>query len=399
MALLIPLWQQNEQFTAQADRHLITITGTTGVVDSGSFVVSQRGAGANMSVDISPGSVIITGTQSSNQGRYLAQSTGTENRAVATAPGSGSRIDLVVARVLDSAVSGATDAFEIVVVTGTPSGSPSAPVAPENSVVLAEVLVGTNVSSITDAAITDVRARSKPFLLNDGLTMDNGPIIMDGQSIQMANGGRATDPQSPTHASHLARKGYVDTQRDSRVAKSGDTMSGTLNMDSNQIGGLPAPTAAGHAVRKSYADALIGDAIQRQSLTSFTNVSLGSGTRNMNVGLMTIPSGWNSAIIMVNGAFEWRMRGYDNVRYTIRMQDANSGTDYCTHTSSISKPSASTSGVWHHQVVPFVGSNIVSNSFVLRYQSEMSRLDGTAPGSSNVYSTRRRFHVLKIRIS
>ena len=58
---------------------------------------------------------------------------------------------------LDDQYSGASHIGQIVVVTGTPAGSPSAPATPKNSLVLAHIAVGASVTSIVTANITDFR--------------------------------------------------------------------------------------------------------------------------------------------------------------------------------------------------------------------------------------------------
>ena len=59
---------------------------------------------------------------------------------------------------------------------------------------------------------------------------------------------------TPTSLNHAARKGYVDTQDELRVAVAGDAMSGELGMGGNKITSLGAPTATTDAARKGYVD-------------------------------------------------------------------------------------------------------------------------------------------------
>lgn len=112
----------------------------------------------NMSVNVAPGLAFIAGTESSFQGMYFCHNDGTVNLSIATAPGTGlNRIDLVVAQVLDQFYSGASNQWKLAVITGTAASSPSPPTAPNSSLVLAQVFVGANVSSITSGNITDMR--------------------------------------------------------------------------------------------------------------------------------------------------------------------------------------------------------------------------------------------------
>lgn len=128
-----------------------------GVVGATDLTVTQRGAGANMSVDVAGGQVVIQGSEATYQGSYICENRGTTNLVISAADPTNPRIDLVVAKVQDAGYSGATNTWSLAVVTGTPAGSPSAPAAPSNSVVLARVAVAALASSITNANITDYR--------------------------------------------------------------------------------------------------------------------------------------------------------------------------------------------------------------------------------------------------
>lgn len=131
-----------------------------GVVNSSDFAVTQRAAGANMSVDVAAGSAWIRGTESANQGAYHVYNDATVNLTIATANATNPRIDLVIAKVQDSYYSGGTDSASITVVTGTAAASPVDPTLPENALVLARVRVGAAVSSITTSNISDTRTRA-----------------------------------------------------------------------------------------------------------------------------------------------------------------------------------------------------------------------------------------------
>ena len=131
-----------------------------GVVNASDFAVTQRGAGANMSVDVAAGSAWVRGTQSADQGAYHAYNDGTVNLSIASADPTNPRIDLVVIRVQDAFYSGATNSASVTVVTGTAAASPSDPTLPANALVLARVRVLAGATSITTARITDVRTRA-----------------------------------------------------------------------------------------------------------------------------------------------------------------------------------------------------------------------------------------------
>lgn len=107
----------------------------------------------DMSVDVTSGSAFIKGTENTHQGLYAVYNDATKNLIIGTADPSLARIDIVIGRVRDSFYSGATNNWTLEVVQGTPSGSPTPPTVPANSVVLAQVTVGAAVTTITSANI------------------------------------------------------------------------------------------------------------------------------------------------------------------------------------------------------------------------------------------------------
>lgn len=148
------------------------------------MVVTQNGT-PNMSVNVGAGVAYIEGTEGATQGMYAVRAGTITNLAIAAAPGAGlNRIDLVVAKVQDTAYSGVTDAWSLAVVTGTAAASPAAPAAPNNSLVLGQVFVGALVTSIVTGNITDKRffiaaaggnipctSITRPTVLYDGLSI------------------------------------------------------------------------------------------------------------------------------------------------------------------------------------------------------------------------------------
>jgi hypothetical protein len=136
------------------------VTRTRGGVNPAlgtAMVVTQNGT-PNMSVNVGAGVAFIEGTESTTQGLYAVRASTITNLTISAAPGAGlNRIDLVVAKVQDTGYSGATDAWSLVVVTGTAAASPAAPSAPNNSLILAQVFVGALVTSIVTGNITDKR--------------------------------------------------------------------------------------------------------------------------------------------------------------------------------------------------------------------------------------------------
>lgn len=137
----------------------LTAGGAHGVVNGGDLAVTQNGT-PNMSVNVAAGRAFIRGTQAAgslNQGVYSFFNDGTVNLAVSSADPTNPRRDLVVAQIRDSNYSGASNDARLFVVTGTPAASPSDPVVPADTLVLARLSVAAGATSVTNANITDLR--------------------------------------------------------------------------------------------------------------------------------------------------------------------------------------------------------------------------------------------------
>ena len=150
-----PSWLQNGSHPAENDR-LTTqaIWKTTGVVNSGDYTITQNGT-PNMTVNVSSGWAAIVGTTQSNMGVYMAYNDATTNLTITTANPSNPRIDLVCVTISDAYYVGALNTVAFNVVAGTPAASPALPATPANSIALGQILVGTGVTSILTANITN----------------------------------------------------------------------------------------------------------------------------------------------------------------------------------------------------------------------------------------------------
>lgn len=154
-----------------------SILAGTGVVGSGDFYVTQNGT-PNMSVNVAAGQIWIPGTLASTTGfpnninaqtgyglpstfneqaSYYGWNNGTVNLTIAASNPTNPRIDLIVASIQDAQYSGSNNQPVLQVITGTPAASPVAPSAPASSVVLAQIAVAANATSIVTGNITDER--------------------------------------------------------------------------------------------------------------------------------------------------------------------------------------------------------------------------------------------------
>jgi microcystin-dependent protein len=161
-----PLWIQSDGtspvYSAREDRFLISAMWSEGVITG--LRAKQRVAGAQMKVQLEDGTCVIKGDDSASpdQNHYLGRWTDDAVDAnmwtIAAAPGSNSRRDLLYIRINDPAHGGpAGRNFTLGIVQGTASASPALGALPTSAIPIAEVLVATGTTSITNAMITDLR--------------------------------------------------------------------------------------------------------------------------------------------------------------------------------------------------------------------------------------------------
>ena len=88
-------------------------------------------------------------------------------------------------------------------------------------------------SLIEDAPVSSVEGINEIFLRRDGRNTVIGTIDMRGNTL--------TNLRNPVLNHDVATKVYVDENSDGvdKVSKTGDTMSGNLNMAGNRFTGLP----------------------------------------------------------------------------------------------------------------------------------------------------------------
>lgn len=145
--------------TAEDLRRVFTgITqGTGGVLSPSDLQVTQNDT-PNMSVNVATGQAWIPGTRSTYQGSYFVENRGTENLTVAASDPTNDRIDLVVAEIRDSQYSGASNDWQLRIITGTPAASPTTPATPADAIDLASISVLAGSTTVTSASISDLRS-------------------------------------------------------------------------------------------------------------------------------------------------------------------------------------------------------------------------------------------------
>lgn len=191
-----PSWLQNGSHPAENDR--LTTTGilwkSQGVADYGSMKVSQSATPA-MSVSVAAGHALIAGTQTSNQGFYIAYNDAAATVAIATASPTLPRIDRIVITVQDSFYGGTANNQVIYqALTGTPNASPVAPAIPNNSVSLALIAVAANQTTVVNGNITDTRPTAE--LTETVISASNvaaNTLLLEGIATQTGKALRIND--------------------------------------------------------------------------------------------------------------------------------------------------------------------------------------------------------------
>jgi hypothetical protein len=113
-------------------------------------------ATTGMNVQASAGYCCVANSTSSLQGGYVFGLMTSGLLTVAAADTTNPRIDLVVAYVND--LGNDSSASYVAIVTGTPAAVPTAPAVPANSLILAQIAVAANVTSVVAGNITDQRS-------------------------------------------------------------------------------------------------------------------------------------------------------------------------------------------------------------------------------------------------
>lgn len=146
-------------------RQMITGNMGEGVVSTGGFKVTQRGAGANLSVDVAAGFAYVEGdtlTGPGGQQKYAVPLTATANLPSITAPVGATRRDQIVLRVYDQGDIGDASTKAEVQYIKNASESTTPEALPSNCLLLAYVDVTVGAASITNAMILDRRSWAAP---------------------------------------------------------------------------------------------------------------------------------------------------------------------------------------------------------------------------------------------
>ena len=160
------------------------------------FIVSALTT-PDLSVNVSSGECRI-------QGKYLSSST-TTNVLISANTDSYNRYDLIVVDVSGEG--------SIKVIKGTPSSNPTIPSASNNQIILAQVLVGSGVSSIQSSNITDLRSTNNQYLM---ISLDKSIHDLETKTRTLEN-KLATKREFV--GSGAVKKIIIEDNKDSRIKR------------------------------------------------------------------------------------------------------------------------------------------------------------------------------------
>lgn len=293
MALKTPLFLNIDGTYGAADLGLpYKDVVSEGVVGAGDLAVTQRAAGANMSVDIAAGKAWVQGDDDPElQPIYRAFNDATVNIALSAADASNPRVDRVVLRIHDSVFAGSTDGAAFEVIEGAPTAGADltnlngAADVPNTALLLANVLVPGGASSITDADISDQRttsqtgsgaAKAAPSSIPGEMKLYSGSTLPDPEKYGTwvwADGGTFDATEFPEAAAN------IDTAWDTHNGKAAP--GGTLRRVPDMRGAVPVGpdnmggSAAGRTTRATAVAGALGAEYHALSATEMPSHSHG----------------------------------------------------------------------------------------------------------------------------
>ncbi len=293
-------------------RYIETVTADTeGIVDSAHLLVDENGT-PNMSVDVAAGRCFVLGTEATFQGTYFCENRASVNKAIAASDPTNPRIDLVVAKIQDANYSGATNAWSIAVVTGTPNASPSAPSMPNNSLLLATIAVAATVTTIVDANITDNRVLHNPhydlvkFTSTGAFVKADYPWAKAVRVRAQAGGGGGGGTEATGSGEQAAGGGGgAGGYSEKRILISALSSSETVTVGAAGAGAASGNNAGGNGGNSSFGSHAQGStgtggsgAAANTPANMFASPGQGGGASG---GDVNIPGGWGTTgVPMVN---------------------------------------------------------------------------------------------------
>lgn len=186
---------RNLLYALQASAH--GSFGVEGVATKNAFLVSQRGAGANFSVDIAAGTAFVTDDDITSGGVYGLWLDAVYNLATPAAPASGTRVHRVVLQLRNKSENGTYTTYDFLPVLLQDTGA-GTPAEPASAITVALVSIAAGQASVQNANITDqrpyagtirlVKPADTPIISNATLTADPDlqvPWLVPGAQYRM----------------------------------------------------------------------------------------------------------------------------------------------------------------------------------------------------------------------
>lgn len=193
---------------------------------------------SGLSVTVNAGAAAIQGSAALNAGAYTAVSDSTVTLTCSAADTVNPRIDSVCVTVTDLGSSSSNAVVQII--TGTPASSPSAPALPSNSVLLCNITVAANATTLSSGNLSDQRqfiaanGAIKP-VLNSGLYPTVGGSSMYfhdlalGRLKRLNSSGVVVAPSTVAFAPVTAASGNATANSTTLV----NACSATVTVDGN----------------------------------------------------------------------------------------------------------------------------------------------------------------------
>lgn len=172
------VWVTNKPVPFQRHRFSKSTEMQEGVIDSTDYKVAQRGAGANMSVDVAIGKAWLQIDSGARNGLAFVYSDALENIAVGASDATNPRLDQLVLQYNDTSIPAGVggDVPTLRVVAGTPTAGCTldtrngAAALPADAVRLADILVPAASTSVVTANIRDRRPWARGVFQKYALT-------------------------------------------------------------------------------------------------------------------------------------------------------------------------------------------------------------------------------------
>jgi hypothetical protein len=183
-------------YTAQEIRMSMTgvaIIEGQGVIGSSDFLVVQRGAGANFSVDVGAGVAGTVGDDIAFQGTYFTWNDATVNVVTPGAPGSGTRVHRLVLQIRDKLSNGSFTTYDAVLSLLQDVGG-GTPAEPASALTLALISISSGQVSVTNTNVADKRFVWTPPKagIKAGLTSRATTSLTADPDLQVAVDANAT---------------------------------------------------------------------------------------------------------------------------------------------------------------------------------------------------------------